>query len=117
MAQTKTSDIPLETSVEAVVHPRRGLDFVAPENMLSFSVTANVSHFHKLRVTGVHIPRNPFVVLATVRAPENDNPRFSDSFAVTVNQIETEALTFKIWRVDSSGNPAAPIRIDFLVVL
>jgi hypothetical protein len=106
----------LETSVKAVVHPP-GKDFVAPERMLAFSVTANVSHFHRLRVTGVHIPSNPFLVLATVRAPENDNPRFSDSFALTVNQIEKEALTFKIWRVDSSNDPSAPIRIDFLLVL
>ena len=105
----------LETSVKAVVH-HLGKDF-APAGTISFSVTSNVSHFHLLRVTGISLPNNPAQVLATVRAPGNDNPRFSDSFALTVNEIGPDSLTFKIWRVDSSDNPSAPIQIDCLVVL
>ena len=104
------------SSVEAVVH-HLGKDF-APAGTRSFSVTTNVTHFELLTVTGISLPSgNPAQVLATVRAPGNDNPRFSDSFALTVNEIHPDSLTFKIWRIDSSDNPSAPIRIDCLVVL
>jgi hypothetical protein len=104
-----------EASVKAVVH-HHGREF-APAGTIAFSVIHNVSHFTRLTVTGLSIPNNPRQVLATVRAPENDNPGFSDSFALTVNQIGTTTLTFKIWRVDSSDNPSAPIQIDCLLVL
>ena len=58
---------------------------------INFAVTANVTHFHFLTVTGINLPTDtPSVVLATVRAPNNDNPQFSDSFAVTVNQIQSK---------------------------
>jgi hypothetical protein len=90
----------------------------APAGTLAFSVTANVTHFHFLTVTGISLPNNnPFNVIATVRAPGNNNPGFSDSYALTVNQINTNSVIFKVWRVDSSDNPAASIRIDFFVVL
>jgi len=112
----KTTGTLERLSVEAVVH-HLGKDF-APAGTSSFSVTANVSHFQLLTVTGLSLPSgNPAQVLATVRAPGNDNPRFSDSFALTVNEIHPDSITFKIWRVDSSDNPSAAIRIDCLVVL
>jgi|SRR4051794_20914254 len=102
-------------SVKAVVHDKVAF---APAGTSAFSVTTNVTHFTLLRVTGLSLPSgDPAQVLATVRAPGNDNPGFSDSFALTVNEIHPDSLTFKIWRVDSSDDPAAPIRIDCLVVL
>lgn len=105
-----------KSSAKAVVH-NVGKAF-APAGTVSFSVTANVSHFELLTVTGISLPSgNPAQVLTTVRAPGNDNPRFSDSFVLTVNEIHPDSLTFKIWRVDSSDNPSAPIQIDCLVVV
>ena len=115
IAMEKTTK-PLESSVKAVVHHHLSKDF-APAGTTSFSVEANVSHFEFLTVTGLSIPNDPQQVLATVRAPGNDNPRFSDSFALTVNEIGPDHLIFKIWRVDSSDDPSAPIRIDCLLVL
>jgi len=108
---------PEHKSVKAVVHDP-GKDF-APAGTTAFTVPSiHVTHFTRLRITGISLPNgNPFAVLATVRAPGNDNPGFSDSFALTVNEIHPDSLTVKIWRVDSSDNPSAPIRIDFFVVL
>jgi hypothetical protein len=107
---------PAQKSVKAFVHDP-GKDF-SPTGTTAFTVTTNVSHFTLLRITGISLPNgNPFAVLATVRAPGNDNPGFSDSFALTVNEIHPDSLTVKIWRVDSSDDPSAPIRIDFFVVL
>ena len=90
----------------------------APAGTVVFHVNAHVSHFHLLTVTGLSLPNaNPAGVFAGVRAPGNDNPGYSDSFALTVNQIHTDSITFKIWRVDSSDNPSAAIRVDCMVVL
>jgi hypothetical protein len=90
----------------------------APAGTQAYSVTAHVTHFELLTVTGLSLPNNnPFNVIATVRAPDNNNPGFSDSFALTVNQIRTNSIIFKIWRVDSSQDPSATIRIDFFIVL
>src|SRR5437763_879142 len=107
---------PQESSVKAVVHHHLSKDF-APAGTTSFSVEANVTHFHFLTVTYLSIPNIPQQVLATVRAPGDDGPGFSDSFALTVNEIGPYHLVFKIWRVDSSDDPSAPIRIDCLLVL
>ena len=84
---------------------------------ISFSVTANVSHFEILSITGISLPsRNPTGVFATVRAPNDDNPLYSDSSSLTVNEVEQDVMRMKIWRIDSSQDPSAAIRIDVLVV-
>jgi hypothetical protein len=106
-----------ESTAEAIKHEANKAGF-APTGTQAYSVTANVTHFTRLTVTGLSLPNNnPFNVIATVRAPDNNNPGFSDSFALTVNQIRTNSMVFKIWRVDSSQDPSASIRIDFFVVL
>ncbi len=105
-----------ESTAKAEHHPRSA-EF-APAGTLALSVIANVTHFHFLTVTGLSLPNNnPFNVIATVRAPNNDNPGFSDSFCLTVNKINRDSIVFKIWRTDSSANPSAAIRIDFFVVV
>jgi hypothetical protein len=82
-----------------------------------FHVNAQIAHFEVFTVTGLSLPSaTPAGVFASVRAPNNDNPQYSDSFALTVNQIHPDSITFKIWRVDSSDNPSASIRIDCMVV-
>jgi hypothetical protein len=104
------------STAKAEIH-HSGTPF-APAGTVVFHVNTHVSHFHFFTVTGLSLPSaTPAAVLAAVRAPGNDNPQYSDSFALTVNQIHPDSITFKIWRIDSSNDPSAPIRIDCMVVL
>jgi hypothetical protein len=114
-AMNSSTMTPKKNSVKATVRNLRTA--FAPDGTIAFSVVHNVSHFEFLTVTGLSIPNDPQCVLATVRAPGNDSPGFSDSFALTVNAVGPDNIIFKIWRVDSSDDPSAPIQIDCLVVL
>ncbi len=84
---------------------------------ITFTVSSiNVSRWEFLNITGLNLPANPSGVFVSVRAPNNDNPQYSDSFVLTVNHVVQNSIILKIWRVDSSDNPSAPIRIDGLVI-
>ena len=105
---------PKNTEIDLV---KTGIKPLDANGLVTFSVTVNVSHYEFLRVTGINLPsRTPSAVFASVRAPNDDNPQYSDSFALTVNEVEQNVMNLKIWRVDSSQNPSAAIRIDVLVV-
>ena len=112
-SQTRTLK---HSSAKAVLHhSAKPFD---PAGTHVFSVTAHVLHLETFTVTGLSLPNaTPAGVFASVRAPNNDNPQYSDSFVLTVNQIHPDSITFKIWRIDSSNDPSAPIRIDCMVVL